>query len=320
MYTEEELDFAYRYPFSAEGRNIVKDLNLRSVDRQHLLVGKARLEQALSGELSFVNTSYRKLDYILGYVYARMLLSAMKKPYLTRVFASAEAKRATEALRTDSTECALKLAGELGLGLSVAKDGLLGIKMAEFLRYAAAEDNSEYRLANQRLEKGVVLMDSSTAAGVVGLAALKYVEKGLPIQIKDLPKAVIEVAPTVKVGTAAPQAQTAPVGARTTYWIERLLQTPIPDCRHRTVNLILAPYLINVKGLTPEKAASMILDYINKCKTIEPHTNITDRYIQYQCNYAKAKGIRPMSLRRAKTELSAIDFKLLGVDGGDKNG
>jgi hypothetical protein len=319
MYTEEELDFAYRYPFSEEGRNIIKGMNLSSIDRRHLLIGKNRLEHALSGELKFTETSYMRLDYILGYVYARMLLSAMKRQYLITIFADSEARRATEALRGGPQANLMKVSRELGLGMALAKDGTMEMSVSEFLRYASAREDSPYKLASQRLSKGVVNMDSATAAGVVGFAIAKHVVKGLPIPQKELPKAVIEESKEVRIAPSALQpALGMPTGSRVTYWIERLMQTPIPDCRHRTVNLILAPYLVNVKGISPEKASSMIMDYINKCKTIEPHTNITDRYIQYQCNYAKNKGIRPMSLRRAKTELSAIDFKLLGVDDGDK--
>lgn len=101
-------------------------------------------------------------------------------------------------------------------------------------------------------------------------------------------------------------------GAGNIMWIDRLLATPIPDARHRTVNLILAPYLVNIKGLPVEKAIETISNYIALCKTINPDTKITDRYIKYQCEYAKAHGLKPLSLARAKTELgSGIDFVML---------
>ncbi|MFL6364896.1 MAG: hypothetical protein ACJ719_06790 [Nitrososphaeraceae archaeon] len=41
--------------------------------------------------------------------------------------------------------------------------------------------------------------------------------------------------------------QTASYQGNTIPWIEKLLQTPIDDYRKNAVNLILAPYLINVK-------------------------------------------------------------------------
>jgi Primase X len=41
-------------------------------------------------------------------------------------------------------------------------------------------------------------------------------------------------------------------------WIEKLLETPIDDYRKNAVNLILAPYLINVKKLSYDTALTII--------------------------------------------------------------
>jgi hypothetical protein len=41
-------------------------------------------------------------------------------------------------------------------------------------------------------------------------------------------------------------------------WIEKLLQTPTADYRKNAVNLILAPYLINVKKLSYDDALNII--------------------------------------------------------------
>jgi len=78
--------------------------------------------------------------------------------------------------------------------------------------------------------------------------------------------------------------------------------------RHRTVNLILAPYLVNTKQLEVEQAARIISDYIERCKQIDPNTKINERYIEYQCSYAKRRGLRPLSHERAKELLgSAVE-------------
>ena len=41
-------------------------------------------------------------------------------------------------------------------------------------------------------------------------------------------------------------------------WIEKLLDTPIDDYRKNAVNLILAPYLINVRKLSYDAALNII--------------------------------------------------------------
>ena len=48
-------------------------------------------------------------------------------------------------------------------------------------------------------------------------------------------------------------------------WIEKLLQTPIDDFRKNAVNLILAPYLINVKKLSYDAALNIINGWLGKC-------------------------------------------------------
>ena len=95
-------------------------------------------------------------------------------------------------------------------------------------------------------------------------------------------------------------------GQKTFRWIERLLQTPIPDVRHRTVNLILAPYLVNVRNMSPEEAFKVINDYIERCKKVNPDTKIGEQYIRYQCNYAKKRGMRPLALQKAKELLGGL--------------
>jgi len=48
-------------------------------------------------------------------------------------------------------------------------------------------------------------------------------------------------------------------------WIDRLLQTPIPDCRKTAVGLILAPYLIGIKQLSYEQAFHIIMEWAARC-------------------------------------------------------
>jgi hypothetical protein len=52
-------------------------------------------------------------------------------------------------------------------------------------------------------------------------------------------------------------------------WIEKLLETPITDHRKHTIDLVLAPFLIVIKGLSFEESCSVIKDWIVKCNKIE---------------------------------------------------
>ena len=100
--------------------------------------------------------------------------------------------------------------------------------------------------------------------------------------------------------------------SKTDNWVEKLLATPIADIRHRTVNLILAPYLVNTKGMSVDQATKIICEYIERCKLLDPATRVNERYVRYQCDYAKKRGLKVLSLDRAKELLgSALDINVL---------
>jgi hypothetical protein len=52
-------------------------------------------------------------------------------------------------------------------------------------------------------------------------------------------------------------------------WIEKLLKIPIADHRKRTIDLVLAPFLIVIKRLSFEESYSIIKDWIVNCNSIE---------------------------------------------------
>jgi hypothetical protein len=59
--------------------------------------------------------------------------------------------------------------------------------------------------------------------------------------------------------------QTQSYRGNTIPWIEKLLETPIYDYRKNAVNLILAPYLINIRKLSYENALNIIDNWLTEC-------------------------------------------------------
>ncbi len=305
---DQKLDFAYRYPFSKEAKELVAGLKLGSVDEQNLKEGVDRLAGAFN-DGSVPHDKLRGLGdlkqrRILGYVYARMLVSAIGDNYSISRFAAAEAAAATYFLAYDSTDTLLRIANELDLGL-VKESNDFSISFERFVSIPKKEDT--LKLVNQKISAGKVTLDALLTQKFLGYAIEKEIASRLPIEKKQLPKEVIEAAKGLK-----PQEKKISLGAGSgTYaWIEKLMATPITDVRHRTVNLILAPYLTNVKGLDEDSAAKVIVEYIERCKKVNPNTKINETYIKYQCKYAKTKGMRPLSLSRARELLKGVaDFE-----------
>jgi len=307
------LDFAYKYPFSSEAKELV-GRQRNEISMKYLESGSGHLESALNSGLDYsrINIGSVKLDYLMAYLYSRMMLSAVRRKDLIMSYAAAEAERSTDAMLESESEDMLKIAAQLGLGVNGAFDLKKSNSAEEFtISFIEYVNNMprepDFELVNQKLSSGIIRLGKARMAKVIGQAMLKEILKGLPIKATELPKQVIDFSKTLKLKTVS--IEQSKKGSGREDWIEKLLETPIADVRHRTVNLILAPYLVNTKGLDVEQASKKIIEYIEKCKQIDPSTKINDRYIEYQCNYSKRKGLRPLSLDRAKDLLGAqIDF------------
>lgn len=297
------LDFAYKYPFTKEARELVASINPKLEDKL-INAGKIRVEEAVGSHgAKFEKTSMEnlKMVYLLSYVYSRMLVSAMNDRYTTNLYADAEARRAAQALADDTAENVARVAEELGV--DVAYDADFRVRFEKFLEIAPRF--KEFSLVNQNLSNGFVHVSKAEMSRLLGGAVKKSVLRGLPIPLKELPQEIVRYAK----GISVPRQKIAiDVGTdgRRYEWIEKLLQNPIADVRHRTVNLILAPYLTNVKKMDEESAANVIIEYIERCKQINPDTKVNQTYIRYQCKYSKEKGMRPLSFNRAKELLKGI--------------
>ena len=95
-------------------------------------------------------------------------------------------------------------------------------------------------------------------------------------------------------------------------WIEHLLQTPIEDFRKLVIDLILAPYLINVRKLSYSESFKIIKDWLDKCNDLKRLDNY--RNFEYRINYAiknaDKKQIPPMSTITLKENYKDLYFLL----------
>ena len=306
MDEKEKLDFAYRYPFSDEAKEIVKGVSPDNGRQGYLDIASAMIKGALDKNgIEYRNVSYGKLENIVGYAYSRLLISAIGDAYMIDTYARAVAKRSISAMTEDSAANIARMVSELGLKAEAAGEGF-DVKATDFLDYAPS--NEDFSVANYPFSKGKVHLSISGIAMFLEALLVGRVKQGLPIPRNEIPKFVTAYA----AGMKGLKKQKAQQGSNTRGWIEKLLEHPIPDVRQRAVGLILAPYLVNVKKLDVEDAYKIIQDYINRCRTLESSTRITDSQIMYYCKYAKQKGTKPMSLAKAREIFSGVvDFDSL---------
>ena len=314
-----ELDEAYRAPYSAAAKDIIASLNLDKVEhtfldtaRDHLIeISKLVQNGRMRRRMKFTETSMDsiKLNYVKAYAYCRMLLSAIKDAELIEYFATAEASRSASAVQSLPEQSLIRIMDSIGLAASPtpARFGdAYSMKLADFLR--AVGDNEGISLSNYPVSKGFVYLSKSQLIPLIRDVSMARIKAGLPIDQQNIPKEVVSYAKEVNISKKY-KYHTSFKGET---WIDRLLQNPISDVRHRTVNIILAPYLVNTKGMDVDSAAKIINEYIERCKKINPATDITPSYVKYQCNYAKRRGLKPMSFENAKELLgSVIDIDVI---------
>jgi Primase X len=83
-------------------------------------------------------------------------------------------------------------------------------------------------------------------------------------------------------------------------WIEKLLETPIDDYRKNAINLILAPYLINVRRVSYNAALNIINSWLSKCGELRPLEQNFDYTVRYALKYSAKNGNRPLKLETLK--------------------
>ncbi|MHB1830753.1 MAG: DNA primase noncatalytic subunit PriX [Candidatus Micrarchaeaceae archaeon] len=296
------IDFACKYPFSSEARELIAHAAPELEDK-FIKAGKIRVEEDLnSSSIPYYKTSLQeiKYTYVISYVYSRMLISAINSKVHLERYILAEAQRSRSALEEETMPNILKLLSELGIEMSYS-GGRFIIGFSKFLALSPRSPGLE--LVKEELDRGLVYLQKDSALKLMENAIADEIRKNLPIPAGDLPKRIIEESKKIK----TPKINTRVDVREGSYrWIEKLLSNPISDVRHRTVNLVLAPYLVNIKGLGEDQAAEIILEYIERCRQVNPDTRINSSYIKYQCRYAKSKGLKPLSLEKARDLYSGV--------------
>ena len=299
-----DIDFAYKYPFSDEAKKIIGNEQIDPSNIKYLDLGKIRVEEALgNGTGAYQNIEYEpiKKDFIISYVFARIIVSALRSRHFIEDYANAEARRCIDAMGGESSEKIIKLSQEVGINASLelhSGQEFFSIKFTDLLK------SSSLNLVNLKLHNGKVFLERYVFLKFFEGPVQKAIKKNLPIRQADIPAQAFKIARQIKVRPPETKEEKAAPGQYA--WIEKLLRIPIPDVRHRIVNLILAPYFVTVRKFSEEKAFTLISEYIERCKELEGNTKINDAYIRYQCRYAKEKKMRPLAFEKSKDLLKDV--------------
>lgn len=189
-----DVRLAAKYPFLKESAATLKDLQVsleqlisgRAYEQARLL-GKERVMEAVQDGIVDDHPMASQVDAsleLLSYPVARMIVSAVADPMLVGRYAIAEAKKANERLRKEDTAFMKKVAEELDLRISV-EDGDIGIDFTDFLRFSATMRSKDWKLVNQRIVSGKVLVTKTRLVRLIEALLTDKISSELPLPVND---------------------------------------------------------------------------------------------------------------------------------------
>jgi hypothetical protein len=247
---------------------------------------------------------------ILSFIVAMIIVKSTSSTFLERAFARSEGTRSKEAFKEEEVGAMCSIMNNL-FDLRMEPVEKLPWRASEEMRMklqlrVPAErylevmaslqllDNPKLALINNTLCMGYVYLAKDRLVDIVQdqfsvfiFQRFKKMEK--PVR---LPPAMQEIVDRISPKLPKPRAFQDSGQYR---YIEKILESPIMDGRHRILWLILPPYLINVKKVPDEEAFEVIMKYMQKCGW---HETNAERLVRYNINRAKRIGLKPPRLER----------------------
>lgn len=189
-----ELQVAAKYPFLKDSANYLRDTGV-TLDQlvtalsyaSARLAGKERVFEALEeGEVGDhpMSTRVDATKELLSYPVARMIVSTVADPGFVRRYAIAESKKANERLRNESDQFLMDVASELGLTVH-KEDGGYAVNFADFLRFSATMRSKSWKLVNQNIVGGNVIVSKARLARIVEQMLTEKISSELPLEVND---------------------------------------------------------------------------------------------------------------------------------------
>ena len=189
-----DVRFAARFPFLKASVKYLKD---QGVTLEKLvsslafeaarLRGKERVLDVLEGNVIQERPMAKEVDAtneLLSYPVARMIVSAVADPMFVKRYAIAEAKRARRYLNELDLATLASISEELGLSFS-KEDGQLSVDFTDFLRYSSTLRSKEWKLINQKVIKGKVLLNQHKVTRLLESLLTEKISSELPLPVND---------------------------------------------------------------------------------------------------------------------------------------
>jgi hypothetical protein len=108
--------------------------------------------------------------------------------------------------------------------------------------------------------------------------------------------------------------------AHTKYWyIDKLLQTPLEDYRKLSIDLLLVPFLITIKGMSDDVATRTIMHWLQRCTVLRPLDFDAEERVRSKIIDARARlqtshrGFLPLGEEKFEAEYSEWFYRVTGT-------
>ena len=229
------------------------------------------------------------VEVVEFYSYFTAVLASKNDSFLTMALARTEATRAkTFFLSERAVERAAVLREAVGLELEMNEARRMSTTpVMSYLRVVTQYDlmkDSRWKLVNVPLGNGLVYLSTNMLQDLFAALVQGLMVSGIrAIRSAPVPSFMQSLVDEMKVRIPPPP----PRKTNSYQYIQRLLEYPIRDGRHRVIWLILTPYFVNVKGLDEAAATDAVLSYIGETKY--------KRFVRYYVKRAIKNGLLPPS-------------------------
>jgi DNA primase large subunit len=189
-----DTKLAAKYPFLKESAKLLRDKDI-TLDKLISSVayeraryqGKERVMEALENRMIDDHPMASEIDAtleLLSYPVARMIVSAVADPAFVKRYAIAEAKKANERLKLEDASFLMRVAQELGLSVA-QEDGSFAVDFTDFLRFSAVMRDRSWKLVNQRVVNGQVLVAKHRLVRLIEQMITDKISSELPLEVND---------------------------------------------------------------------------------------------------------------------------------------
>lgn len=282
--------FFARYPFLPSARLRAKQMGIGigDISEGDLEVASLRLRSIFSG-----NPDYRIFDEkteVIHFVLFRIFVSALESDYYYQKLGLFYAERSK---RLDPYD----LFAELGIDP-------LSIPFSTYMHFKHIYP--ETKVYHMNIRKGYVYPTADLLPLIAGCIAYTLSVSGLPLDVSTLPKQFSDYARRSVV------VRRTKSSSKVYDYIEAILSASgIPDGRKRIIYYWLAPYLVNIKGLSPDEANSTINDWLAR----QGGGKIQPSWVKDEVLIVNRKKIHPWGLKKVEQQDPSLveSLRSLGV-------